>query len=135
LASWREIPRGFEADSDADRDLFLLPGPQPERILGGVQSDEPRPPDPNSLHDPYAGGRVAPPRRWPSTAEVVGGAVLALPFILVGLYLSAMMLVGVGLMATGVSAGGGVVLLLVPVPAIVGIALGVAAYRWVTGGR
>lgn len=101
--------------------------------MGGVNSEPPE--DPNALHDPYAAGRRPPPRRTPSTAAVLCGGLLAAAFILVGLYLSLMMLVGIGLMATGVSAGGGVIMLLVPVPAILGIVLGVAVYRGVTGRR
>lgn len=43
--------------------------------------------------------------------------------------MSAMMLMGAGLSATGVSTAGGVIMLASPVPAIVGISLGVAAHR------
>lgn len=52
-----------------------------------------------------------------------------MPFILGGLYVSAMLLIGGAMSATGVSTAGGILMLAAPVPAIVGILVAVKVYR------
>jgi hypothetical protein len=95
--------------------------------MGGVKED--RPENLNVLRDPHADGPGTPAQRGPSGCAVLLGGLAAAPFVLIGLYLSAMMLFAAAMSATGVSAAGGFVMLLSPVPAIVGVVLGVAAYR------
>lgn len=91
-------------------------------------STEERPENPNELPDPHAGGDP-PPQGSSSGCAVLLGALVAASCILIGLYLSLMMFIAAGLSATGVSTAGGFLMLLAPVPALVGLVLGVLGYR------
>jgi hypothetical protein len=82
--------------------------------------------DDREIRDPYASRPAAPPPRSLFESAIVMLAAIAV--FALGLWLSGMLLIAAGLSATGVGAGGGILLLIACVPAPAGLAL--AIYLW-----